>query len=305
MRPSYLPTIAELQAFDALVRHATTHRAAEALNLTQSAVSRSLSTLEARLGVTLFHRVRRRLVLSDAGRALLREARGVLAGAEAAAMTVMAFGGHRDVLRLAVLPTFGALWLVPRLTAFRDRAPGVTLDIATRLHAVDFEAEPFDAAIARGPQRAAGATAEPLMDERLVVVAAPALLPGGAPLGDADLARLPLLQQSTRPDLWLDWFRDAGLDPRTILRGPRFEQFAMVIEAARAGLGAALVPEVLAAPSLAAGALRPASARTLPGAAPYVLVHPPQSAGLTAFAAFRDWLLETAGGPSNAPLRAV
>lgn len=294
MRKVWLPTMAELSAFDAVVRHGTTRAAAEALNLTQSAVSRSLGTLEARLGVRLFHRDRQRLVLSDAGRALAREAPALLAGAEAAAMTVMAFGGHRDVLRLAVLPTFGAQWLVPRLADFAAVAPRVVVDIAVRLHAVDFEAEPFDAAIARGPQRAAGAVAEWLADERLVVVAAPALLPGGAPLADAEIARLPLLQQSTRPDLWLSWFREAGLDPRAILRGPRFEQFAMVIEAARAGLGAALLPEVLARPALAEGTLCLASTRVLDSGTPYTLVHPPRSAALPAFGAFRDWLLAAA-----------
>lgn len=295
MRPSYIPTMAELQAFDALVRLQTTHAAADALILTQSAVSRTLAALEERLGVRLFHRVRQRLVLSDAGRALHREARAILARADQAAMTVMAFGGHADVLRLAVLPTFGATWLIPRLAGFQAVAPTVTLDVATRLHAVDFVAEGFDAAIQRGPQRAAGAMAEHLIDEQLVVVAAPALLPGGGPLSDEALARLPLLQQSTRPDLWLDWFREAGLDPRSILRGPRFEQFGMVIEAAKAGLGAALLPEVLAAPMLADGSLRLASGRRRDSGTPYMLVYPPQSADLPAFQRFRAWLMDLPG----------
>jgi LysR family glycine cleavage system transcriptional activator len=291
MRRSYIPTMAELQAFDALVRLHTTHNAAGALNLTQSAVSRTLGALEDRLGVLLFHRVRQRLILSDAGRALHREARAVLDRAEAAAMTVMAFGGHADVLRLAVLPTFGATWLIPRLAGFQAVAPTVTLDVATRLHAVDFATEGFDAAIQRGEQRAAGAMAEHLIEERLVVVAAPALLPGGRPLPDAALARLPLLQQATRPNLWLDWFREAGLDPRAILRGPRFEQFGMVIEAAKAGLGAALLPEVLAAKMLADGSLRLASSRTRDSGTPYMLVYPPQSVDLPSFRRFRAWLM--------------
>lgn len=291
MRRSYIPTMAELQAFEALVRLNTTHSAAEALNLTQSAVSRTLGALEDRLGVRLFHRVRQRLILSDAGRALYREARAVLDRAEAAAMTVMAFGGHADVLRLAVLPTFGATWLIPRLAGFQAVAPTVTLDVATRLHAVDFATEGFDAAIQRGTGRAAGAMAEHLIDERLVVVAAPALLPGGQPLSDMALARLPLLQQATRPNLWLDWFREAGLDPRSILRGPRFEQFGMVIEAAKAGLGAALLPEVLAAPMLADGSLRLASSRRRDSGTPYMLVYPPQSADQPGFRQFRDWIM--------------
>jgi len=70
MREAYMPTLAELQAFCACARLGTTTRAAESLNLTQSAISRSINALEDRLGVRLFLRVRQRLSLSDAGRAL-------------------------------------------------------------------------------------------------------------------------------------------------------------------------------------------------------------------------------------------
>lgn len=300
MRPPYLPTVAELQAFAACARHGTTTGAAEALNLTQSAVSRSIHSVEERLGVKLFHRIRQRLVLSDAGRALQREAEPILRQMDAAAMTVMAFGGQRAVLRVAVLPTLGRNWLVPRLPAFREIAPNVTFDIGTRLSAVDFDTDPFDIAIQRGSHLAAGSLAERLMEERLVVVSAPGLLARGAPLRDEALAQLPLLQQSTRPELWLDWFRTAGMDPRTTLRGARFEHFSMVIEAAIAGMGVALVPEVLVGKELRANRLCLASERSIISDQPYTLVYPHRSAGVESVALFRTWLLAQAAGAETA-----
>lgn len=289
MRHAHTPTLPELQAFVQAARLGSATRAADSLGLTQSAISRALATLEARLGVRLFHRQRQRLALSDAGRAFLPNAARILADLDASALTVMSFGGHREVLRLATLPTFGAIWLIPRLARFAALAPTITFDISATLTPLDFDRDPRDAAILRMATPPPGLLTDILAEERLVTVAAPHLLPA-APFDDADLARLPLLQQATRPELWLDWFRGAGLAPITLLRGARYEQFGMVLAAAREGQGVALVPEVLAAPDLATGALRLASPRSMTTDAPYRLTYPARSLDLPAFRAFRDWL---------------
>ena len=296
MRHGYTPTLPELQAFAEAAKHGSATRAALALGLTQSAISRSLGSLEARLGVQLFHRARQRLTLSDAGRVMLGDATRILAELDQAAQTVMSFGGHGAVLRIAVLPTLGAAWLVPRLARFAKLAPDVTFDLSATLDPVDFDRDPRDMAILRASLPVTGAEADVLAFEDLIVVAAPELAAGV--LEDAALARLPLLQQATRPSLWLDWFRDAGLDPITLLRGPRFEQFGMVLAAARAGLGVALVPEMLVRDDLAAGAVRVVSRRKMRTATPYVLTYPQRSRDVPAFVAFREWLLAdvVAGG---------
>jgi LysR family transcriptional regulator, glycine cleavage system transcriptional activator len=299
MRHAYTPTLAELEAFSACARTGSATRAALALNLTQSAISRSLGALEARLGVRLFHRVRQRLILSDAGRAMLRDAERILADLDHTALTVMSFGGHRDVLRIAALPTFGAVWLIPRLARFAAQAPQVTFDMSATLSPVDFERDPRDMAVLRGLPAARGARVQTLCEERLVVVAGPGLMQGQvAALDDADLSRLPLLQQATRPNLWLDWFLDAGLDPITILRGARFEQFGMVLAAARANLGVALVPEVLVQADLASGSLCLASRRSMVSATPYVMTYPERSEEIEGFRRFRDWLTRDATLPA-------
>lgn len=302
MRQAHTPTLPELEAFTATARKGSVTRAAEGLGLSQSAVSRSIKSLESRLGVVLFDRDRQRIALSDAGRAFLPEAEALLAALDRAALGVMSFGGHRSVLRLACLPTFAQVWLLPRLADFSAAAPDVTFDVTAILAAPDFARDPCDAAILRG-HAPAGGGALALAEDRLVAVAAPGLVPGGG-LTDAALARLPLLQQATRPDLWLAWFRDGGADPRRLVRGPRLETFGMVLAAARAGLGAALVPEVLAAPDLAAGALRRASPRAMAGGAPYRLVWPARSRALPVLGRFRAHLGAAAAPvprPDDAP----
>ncbi len=280
MRHAWTPTLAELEAFVATARDGTTTAAAMALGLSQSAVSRAVATLEGRLGLPLFHRIRKRLTLTAAGRAYLPQAEAVLADLDRGARDVMGFGGA-PVLRIASLPTFAQVWLVPRLAGFM-RQTGVTVDLSTTLAPLDFARDLRDAAVLRGPVEGASLTLAP---DRLIAVAAPGL--------GTDLDRLPLLQQATRPDLW-PAFRDGAP-----ARGPRFETFGMVLAAARAGIGAALIPEVLAAPDLAAGTLIRLSAHSLDGGAPYVLTWPDRSEGLPAFDALRAALDPGPGGAQS------
>ncbi|PWE49547.1 LysR family transcriptional regulator [Thioclava sp. NG1] len=289
MRKSYTPTINELQAFAACARFGTTTRAAAELNLTQSAVSRSLGTLEERLGVALFDRVRKRLSLSPAGHVFLAQAEEILGQIDRAAMGAMAFGGARAVLRMAVLPSFARSWLIPRLAGFEAAQPEVSLDLSARLLPVDFAREPFDLAIMRSRHEQAGAEVENLVAEELIVVAAPHLMTGRAELEEDALA-LPLLQQSTRPTLWLDWFRESGRDARHILRGARFDHFDMILDAASAGMGLGLVPAIIAQGALASGRLVQATPRRFATGENYALILPERAREAPHVSAFRDWL---------------
>ncbi|WP_038130247.1 LysR substrate-binding domain-containing protein [Thioclava indica] len=295
MRKAYIPTVSELQAFTACARHGTTTRAAQELNLTQSAISRSLGTLEERLGVALFNRVRKRLVLSPAGQVFLDRAEEILASLDSAAMGVMAFGGADAILRIAVLPSFARSWLIARLARFEQIAPQISLDVTARLHPVDFQSDPFDLSIMRTQHEGPGTQAVELLRETLVAVCAPGRLNGGAPLGDDALLSHPLLQQSTRPTLWLDWFRDTGRDPRHILRGARFDHFDMIMDAAGAGMGIGLVPEIIAAPALQQGRLVLASRRRFETGETYSLILPERTIGSAPVAAFQDWLIAELG----------
>ncbi|WP_372424020.1 LysR family transcriptional regulator [Salinarimonas chemoclinalis] len=292
---SHLPSLGALAAFEAAARHLSFTRAAEELALTQGAVSRQVAGLEAQIGVKLFERVRQRVTLTAAGAAYAAEVRGALRGLSAATLNVMAFRGAGGVLDLAILPTFGTRWLIPRLPRFTEAHPGVTINFATRVRPFDFAREGHDAAIHFGEPIWPGAKLHRLMGEEIVPVASPALVSRHRLVEPADVLRVPLLQQATRPRAWEQWLGEAGLDPARATPGPRFEQFAMVAQAAVAGLGLAIVPRFLVEDELRAGVLvipfdRPSRSREA-----YWLVYPEEKAALPAVAAFREWLLaETA-----------
>mgnify|MGYP006089861981 FL=1 len=288
--PNYSPSVQELRALVSCSDLGSVSRAADVLNLTQSAVSRSIRALEDRLGVQLFHRVRKRLQLSDAGRALVHDARDILAVLDRSAKMAMTFGKGGDVLRLAVLPTFAATWLIPRLPEFFQSRPDVSIDLASALHPVDFDESPFDAAIQRAMMARKDTDVIPLLNESLIIVAAPSLIAVGQTFSSADLVLYPLIQLATRPELWHDWVANADMGPVERLQGPRVQHFDMVISAAQAGLGVALLPEIFAEQAVATGALHTVDPRTLSGPTPYALIRPTSRADSMAMDAFEVWI---------------
>ncbi len=250
-----LPSTGALVAFEAAARHQSFTRAADELALTQSAVCRQIAGLEATLGVALFRRTRRGVALTPAGAAYARRVAARLDAIEADALDLRAGSGERQVVELAVVPTFATRWLLPRLARFAAEAPQVQLNLHVRTRPFLFDGSGLDAAVYAGDGHWAGCDCRPLMGERLVAVCSPALVPAGGVADSAALGRLPLLQQTTRPDAWRRWFAQAGVEVDGALQGPRHELFSMSIEAAVQGLGVALVPAMFVAEELASGRL--------------------------------------------------
>ena len=286
-----VPSLSALAAFEAAARHGSFTRAAEELNVTQGAVSRQVGQLERGLGVALFERAKKRVSLTAAGAAYAADIRDGLSRLAAATVSAMAFRGAAGVLNLASLPTFGTRWLIPRLPRFTEAHPGITINFASKLVPFDFGREPLDAAIHFGAPIWPGARLHRLMGEEIVPVASPALVARFGLADPADLLKVPLLQQSTRPRAWANWLERQGLPPQRALMGPRFEQFAMVAQAAVAGLGLAIVPRFLVEEELRSGALVIPVDRPVAGEEGYYLVYPVEKAGLPTVTAFRDWLL--------------
>lgn len=289
-----IPSLAALQAFDAAARLLSFTKAAEELFLTQSAVSRQIQALEDAVGTPLFQRVGNRLALTDAAHGYHAEITPLLEGLRNATLRLMAFKGTGGTLRLAVLPTLGMKWLVPRLPAFVRAHPEVQVELSTRTMPVDWREEAFDAAIQYGRPSWSGMLATRLMGEELVVVASRALI--GGKRKRAELASLPLLQQITRPEAWARWFEAVGATGAEPYAGPRFEQFSHVIQAAIAGLGLALVPRFLVQDEIAAGDLALAWPQSITGSDAYYLVYPERKQHNPAVVAFRSWLQREAGG---------
>jgi DNA-binding transcriptional LysR family regulator len=288
-----IPSLAALQVFDAAARHMSFTRAAADLNVTQSAVSRQMRELEEFLGQPLFHRIKQRLVMTEAGEAYAAAVRELLGQAEAATLQVMAYNGKGGVLTVALLPTFGARWLVPRLGDFMARHKDIQLNLVSQVKPFDFQGSGIDAAIHFGSAVWPDAVCHRLMGEVIVPVGAPSLLGGLKELArPEDVGGYPLLQLTTRPQAWAQWLRAVGVTHLDAAHGPRFEEFHMIIQAAIAGLGLAVLPRFLIQEELASGRLVIASRHPVPSELAYYLVHPERKGDLFKVCVFRDWLIE-------------
>ncbi|WP_395349478.1 LysR substrate-binding domain-containing protein [Variovorax sp. UC122_21] len=290
-----IPPLQTLVCFDAAARHESYTRAAQELALTQSAVSRQIGTLEAFLGVALFRRTRHGVALTASGAAYARQTAKRLEAMERDTLDAMAHQGEGGSLSLAAVPTFATRWLMPRLKGFAALQPDVVVHIETRTRPFLFADAEFDAALYAGTvaqvQNWAGTHALPLMQEDVVPVCSPALLPRGKPVSPTAIAHMPLLQQSTRPDGWRQWFDAQQVDAPNARGGPRYELFSILAAAASQGLGVALMPTMLVADELARGELVVACPRPLAGERAYYLVTPERADQRPLLKFFSDWLL--------------
>ncbi|HEV7245421.1 MAG TPA: LysR family transcriptional regulator [Shinella sp.] len=285
-----IPDVTTLQAFECAARHGSFTQAAHELNLTQSAVSRQIKDLEEQLGVLLFERVRQRVVLSEDGRRFLPEVRKLLHQTEETMLRAMASASSEHSLSIATLPTFGSRWLTPRIPGFLAQHPGTIVNIASRSAPFDFDEENFDLAIHYGQPVWARAACSYLCSEVILPAASPALLESWKLSEPKDLEAAPLLHLATRPKLWAQWFELNGGASDTAYRGHRFDQFAMVIESAVAGLGFALLPRYLIEQELASGRLAVVFDRPMETQNSYYLVLPEGKLENPLSQAFRAWI---------------
>jgi LysR family glycine cleavage system transcriptional activator len=269
-----LPSLTHLRCFESAARHQSFTAAAEEMGLTQSAVSKKMKELEADLGFELFQRVGRGVVLTAAGSGLAQDLALDLGALRNTLQKAVAAGAGRSALRIAVLPTFANRWLIPRLPDFFTRHPEVELNLSTRLERFDFARDPFDLAIHYGRDNWPGARMVELFGEQMIPVAAPAFF------AQYDLAKIetlpavPLVHLDSRRDAWGDWFHEAGILGQPRQDGRYFDQYSMVIGAAVAGLGAAIVPFDMVSQELSSGALMPLPGPGLRSPKRYYLVRP-------------------------------
>lgn len=289
-----IPSTAALVAFESAARHQSFTKAADELALTQSAICRQIAGLEEFLGIELFRRSRRGVKLTEAGLAYSRKVAAQLDAVERDTLAAMGQQGAQ-ALELAVVPTFATQWLVPRLKEFQQLHPEVTVHLTNRTRPFLFADTGFDAAIYFGDGDWSGTEAHYLMPEEPVPVCSPQLLAGRDSFSAEELAELPLLQQSTRPYVWRQWFGSQGVNTPRDLSGPRYELFSMLAQAASHGMGVALIPPFLIERELSEGRLVPAHPSALLSSdKAYRLMIPERKVESAALVAFRDWLLQAA-----------
>jgi len=277
MQRRLLPNTPALLAFDALARTGSFTAAARELGQTQGAISRQVAQLEGQLGVVL---VQRGQGLSEAGQAYARAARAALEVLGQGAMEALGQAPDHG-LRLAILPTFGTRWLMPRIPRFVRRHPEVTLHFTTRIGRFDMRAAGVDGAIHSGRGEWPGARLTLLMDERVLPVAAP---------GVQGVVGHPLLALASRPQGWAEYWLAAGLPGPVPAPLMRIEQVSTLAQAAASGMGVALMPGFLIRPELESGALVVLGDERASGYG-YYFAEPEGGRVRREVGQFRDWLV--------------
>lgn len=285
-----IPNTKALMAFESAARHQSFTQAALELHQTQSAVCRQIASLEDFLGVLLFHRSKRGVTLTEAGITYGRQVALRLDALERDTLELMGRRGLGGNLELAIVPTFAARWLMPRLARFHQANPDISINLTTSTRPFLFNETGFDAAIHCGDANWPGTEARFLMQEDLVPVCGPKLIAPRKKLTPQQVQEYPLLQQTTRPYAWHRWFESFNLQVEHDMTGPRYELFSMLTQAAMHNMGIALIPRFLIETELQNGQLVIAADHYFANNRSYYLVYPEKKAESVVLQHFRDWL---------------
>ena len=251
--------LTNLRAFEAGARLLSFTLAADELHLTQSAVSQQIKQLETRLGFRVFHRLTRRLELTDQGRQLYEAVRRSLHDLDLAVETLRGETMHGSVV-LNTGSTFAANWLIPRLGRFRETYPGIELRIQPSDELLDLDTHPaIDLAVRFGHGAKKSMIVERLGQEQVFVAASPSLLRHvEPPCKVEDLARFTLIHNDVsdrEPDSagdWRNWLNSLGMSGALdVTSGPRYPRSDLVVHAAVHGQGVALVWDTMVLNELA------------------------------------------------------
>ncbi|PHM28953.1 transcriptional regulator GcvA [Xenorhabdus budapestensis] len=289
-----LPPLNALRVFDAAARHLSFTKAAEELFVTQAAVSHQMKSLEDFLGLKLFRRRNRSLLLTEDGQSYYLDIKEIFTAINEATRKLQARSA-KGALTVSLSPSFAIQWLVPRLSGFNQSFPGIDV----RIQAVDREedklADDVDVAIFYGRGNWPGLRTDRLYPEYLLPVCSPSLLMGECPLKTpADLANHTLLHDSSRRD-WQAYVRQLDIQQLiNVQQGPIFSHSAMVIQAAVHGQGIALANNVMAQNEIDAGRLVCPFNDVLVSKNAFYLVCHDNQAELGKIAAFRKWILAQA-----------
>ena len=294
MRTRY-PPLPALTAFETVYRLRSISQAAHELSVTQSAVSKQIQGLESFFDLNLFERRPRSLHPTAAADLLWLRLVPCLDELEGVVREMLALQQGGSVLNLAVVPTFATRWLMPRLGKLAQSHPGLVLNLSTQLDRFEFSGSGLDAGIIFGQPDWPNCDYDLIAEESQVVVCSPSFeTQHGRPTARSDIARLTLLHSASRPNAWPRWFEYHALREPVGAPGPRFDLFSMVAEAAKAGLGVALLPELLINEELKQGTL----IRLFPvesySAGAYYFIYPRPKAKMSGLETFRDWLLDEA-----------
>lgn len=291
----YIPSSTALKCFEASVRHLSFTKAAEELYLTQSAVSRQIRNLEEFLARDLFIRLNKRLVLTGSGAAYYKEVVPLLDGMESASLRMLHREDEKITLTISSLPTLASYWLMPRLAEFQSEYPQFQVKVQSLDDAAKIDPDSIDIILHYGGDHWPRAVSHQIIKEQVVAVCSPELLTriGGEDRKEwlvEDVTLFPFLHLSSRINAWPDWMVAQGLESGSF-SGASFAHFHMVLEAAKNGMGIAVLPSILAERSIQTGDLVAPFGESVTTPHEYLLSYPADKADLEQVMIFRDWLL--------------
>lgn len=289
-----LPSLSALRAFEATARHLSMTLAAHELHVTPGAVSLQIRELEATLGLALFVRRARSLVLTEPGADYFQALRPAFMAMREATLALKA-RLRPEVITLSCTTGFATQWLLPRLRALEAAHPNLDLRIGTTARLVDFSRDHVDLAVRHGLGHYPGLISERLLDDELRVVAAPAVAERLGPRPQpSSLAGQTLIHDVSRDD-WHLWLQAAGAENVDWSKGPVIAADSNgALEAARAGLGFALVGHGFAEQDIRDGRLVCPFEQGLKSRFAYYLVYPSRALEKPATQSLRLWLLQQA-----------
>jgi LysR family glycine cleavage system transcriptional activator len=285
-------SLSSLRIFLAAARHLNFSRTAEELHLTQSAVSKHIQALEARLATALFKRMPTGLRLTYAG-ALYFERISAAVRLIDEADALVAHPNARVALNIAVSPSFAQFCLIPGLREFFDMHPEIRINVRPRLLFGRDQAERFDAEIQLHTGHVSGMSAQYLCGREMTLVAAPSLLERQPVRSVEDLDHVPLLKRAQRGYGWDEWRADvAPLWPGPGSAAPEYEGFSVLLPAVSHGLGAAIVPVCMVLDQLLHDELRRPLGDKVEGRHGYYLMQPKPYQGGPYLEAFCAWIIQ-------------
>lgn len=287
-----LPPLNSLKCFESAARHGSFNKAAQELNVTPSAISHQIKGLESFLGIELFRRTKRKVVLTEAGESYIKPIKKIFQQLEQATADLET-AQHVGSLKLAVAPSFLTRWLMPRMERFQSRYPEIEIEIRSSMGLIDFSMGDIDMAVYFGNGEWDGIEAHYLRPIRLAPVCSPRLIKPEQPINvPEDMRFYPLLHVSKRSDEWNDWLVQNGLDPKVFRRGLMFSSGSLTAGAAAQGLGIALADISLVTPEIESGHLQVLFDKQLETNRSFYLVFEKERAFTPAMTAFKEWIIE-------------
>jgi len=285
------PSLNFLNTFESVARHLSFTNAAKELFVTQAAVSHQIKALEEYLGVKLFHREKRKVLLTDEGQKLLPS---VVSGLQGIADSLDNIRNYEteDTIVVGVGSSFSANWLVHRLRAFYQKYPEVNLHLKISNNDPAFGADGTDLAVVWGKGDWQGLMCEKLMVVEFTPVCSPDLLKKTHPLKTPeDLIHYPLLDD---PDynIWQEWMEEAGIPERKYKRRTVIRDSNVLIHSTLEGHGISLCAVGIVQEYLDSGRLIRPFELSITGGGFYYLVYPEKALRKPLVRLFKTWLLK-------------